>query len=73
MPDVFVYFITGMMIGLILGVFVMAVAMAVGKKREEVDDYEGPNLLCNKDVIFLKNDEEIVKMEDGRYLVRNRK
>ena len=72
MPDVFVYFITGMMIGLILGVFVMAIAMAAGKKIEETDNRE-PNLLYNKDIIFLKNDEEIIKMEDGRYLVRNRK
>ena len=37
MPDVFVYFITGMMIGLILGVFIMAVALAAGKKRDETE------------------------------------
>lgn len=72
MSDGFVYFFTGMMIGLILGVFVMAVAMAAGKKREETDNRE-QNLLYNKDVIFLRNNEEIVKMEDGRYLVRTRK
>lgn len=37
MSDAFVYFVTGMMIGLILGVFIMAVAVAAGKKREETD------------------------------------
>jgi len=72
MPDVFVYFITGMMIGLILGVFIMAVAMAAGKKQAETDIRE-PNPLYNNDLIFVKNDEEIIKMDDGKYLVRRRK
>ena len=72
MSDVFVYFITGMMIGLILGVFIMAVAMVAGKKQE-TNNLEIDNRLLNKDTIFLKNNEEIIKMEDGRYLVRNRK
>ena len=73
MPDVFVYFITGMMIGLILGVVIMAVAVAAGKKREEVDDYRGPNLLYDRDIIVVKNDEEVIKMDDGKYLIKRRK
>ena len=56
MSDVFVYFITGMMIGLILGVFIMAVAMAAGKKQAETDIRE-PNPMYNNDLIFVKNDE----------------
>ena len=73
MQDMFVCFITGIMIGLILGVFIMAVAVAAGKKREEVDDYSEPNPLYNRDVIIVKNDEEVIKIDDGKYLIKRRK
>lgn len=73
MQEAFVYFITGTMIGLILGVFVMAVAIAAGKKREEVDDCRVPNPLYNRDIIIVKNDEEVIKIDDGKYLIKRRK
>ena len=73
MSDVFVIFFTGMMVGLIVGVFIMAVAVAIGKKREEVDDYRVPNPLYNNDLIFVKNDEEVIKIDDGKYLIKRRK
>lgn len=72
MPEAFVYFVTGMAIGLIVGVFIMAVAMAIGKRRDETDIRES-NPLYNNDLIFVKNDEEVIKMDDGKYLIKRRK
>lgn len=37
MLDGFVYFSTGMMVGLIVGVFIMAVVLAMGKGRDETN------------------------------------
>lgn len=71
--DIFTAFFTGAATGMIFGVVIMAVAVAAGKKREEVDDYRGPNPLYNRDIIIVKNDEEVIKMDDGKYLIRRRR
>jgi hypothetical protein len=36
--DVFVIFFVGIMVGVILGVFIMAVAVAAGRGRKEMED-----------------------------------
>lgn len=37
MPEAFVYFVTGMAIGVVVGVMIMAIMLAIGKTREETD------------------------------------
>lgn len=71
--DIFTAFFTGVATGMIFGVIIMAVAVAAGKNREEVDDYSEPNPLYNRDVIVVKNDEEVIKIDDGKYLIKRRK
>ena len=71
--DIFTAFFTGAATGMIFGVIIMAVAVAAGKNREEVDDYRIPNPLYDRDIIIVKNDEEVIKMDDGKYLIKRRK
>lgn len=71
--DTFSAFFTGMAMGMIFGIVIMAIAVVIGRRRDETDINKERIVGINNDLIFVKNDEEIIKMDDGKYLVRRRR
>lgn len=71
--DEFSAFFTGMAMGMIFGIVIMAIAVVIGRRRDETDTNKERIVGINNDLIFVKNDEEIIKMDDGKYLVRLRR
>ena len=67
-------FFTGMAIGMIFGIVIMAIAVAIGQLREK-GAYIGHNVNYDRynNLLVLKNDEEIVKLGEGKYMIRIRK
>lgn len=71
--DAFSAFFVGIVVGIVIGVFIMAVTLAIGQLREK-GAYIGNNVNYDRynNLLVLKNNEEIVKLGEGKYMIRKR-